>query len=180
MGTVNDRDRLEARELLAGVYMQGRCSAFAIAVARRTGWGLVAIWDGDALLHSGSRLPDGRVAHALGIVSEAEFAAGWRGRVADCDERAMLAAHPQTEDEIRKAGLHADMMLELPGTCAGVEAYRAFAADLAALCDRHGIYLRGDMPSGAGIVAYPAYGDEAGFDVEAMPTDCASIVRRLS
>lgn len=180
MDTVNAASREEARDALGGMYMHGRCSALAIAVSRRTGWSLVALWKGSDLLHSGCRRPDGRIVHAHGIVPEEEFTQGWGGVLRECGEEEMLSAHPQSEDLIRKAALHADMMFDLPGRCAELDAYAAFAVELAELCERHGIYLRGHMPSGAGIVAYPSYGDEVGFAIEPQITDCVGIVRRLA
>lgn len=172
-------DREDARTALAGGYLQGACSAFAIAVSRRTGWPLVALWDATGLVHSGCRTPEGAIAHAAGIVSEDEFRRSAWGELRDCDEATMLGSHPQTEEQIVQAGIHADLMLDLPGRSPTSDRYRAFAEDLVALCERHGIYLRGAMPSGSGIVAYDAYGDEAGLEVGFMATGQATISRRL-
>jgi hypothetical protein len=173
-------DRETTRAAIGGRYLAGCCTAFAIALSRRTGWPLVALRDGTGRLwHSGCRAPGG-YADVRGVNDEYGFVDGFCGSVVPATEADLLVDHPQDDALIAQADLHAEMLFDLPGKSAQRIAHESFAAALDALCREHGIYLRGPGPGPSeGIVAYPAYGEERGFDVEMAPTGGSRLVRRL-
>jgi len=176
-------DRDTVRSALRDIYLAGRCTGFAVAVHRRTGWPLVALRGGSGeLIHSGCRAPDGRYVDARGFLPEASFTTGfeWYRSIEDGSEERLLADHPQDEALIRTAALHAELLLDLPGESEHRRRFSTFASALRELCDSHGIWLRGPHPGpGGGIIAYEAYGDEAGFAVRMMPAGGAVLERRL-
>jgi len=174
-------DRETLRAVVAGRYLQGRCTAFAIALSRRTGWSLVALRGSDGRLwHSGCRAPGG-YADVRGILDADGFREGFGGSdIVPADEGGLLADHPQGDDLIEEADLHAELLFDLPGRSARRALIEDFAVALDALCRSHGVYLRGP---GAGVhdafVAYRAYGDEGGFDVRMFPVGGALLTRRM-
>lgn len=174
------RDDLTAA--LAGRYLAGRCTAFAVAVHRRTQWPLVVLRTASgAYAHAGCLAPDGRFADARGLLDAAGFADGFAGdRIEGISEAQALAEHPQDEGMIEQADLHAELLLDLPGESRHRRRAEAFATALEGLCREHGFWLRGPGPGVQDhFVAYEAYGSEGPFRVTLLPTGGALIERSL-
>ena len=176
-------DRETLRDVLATRYLAGGCTGFAVAVHRRTGWPLVVIRAGDGgLSHTGCKAPDGRLVDARGFLDEEEFFHPFPavGGIHPVTEEQALREHPQSEGLISTAGLHADMLLDLPGYCPERRKFDEFAVALADFCRERGMWLRGPN---AGVlesfIAYEAYGEEEGFEVEIMPLGGALLTRKL-
>ncbi len=173
--------RAELAECLPGPYLAGRCTAFAIAVRRATGWPLAVLRTphGD-YAHCGCLAPDGRYVDARGFLDEAGFRDmfGAGPIESPVPEAAALADHPQPERVIALASLHARMLLDLPGPDPHRARFESFAAALEGLCREHGVWLRGAGGGVAeGIVAYEADGEEGPFAVGLLPVGGAVLTR---
>lgn len=183
MAPVVDRfSREDLAVALVGRYLAGRCTAFAIAVHRRTRWPLVVLRTQDgAYAHCGCLDPDGRFVDARGFLDAAGFAHGFGGgRIEGTSEAQALAEHPQDEDMIEQAALHAELLLDLPGESAYRKRVEAFAGALEAVCREHGFWLRGPGPGTQDhFIAYEAYGSEGPFRLTLMPTGGALVERDL-
>lgn len=155
----------EERDGIVGLYLHGGCIAFARAAQERTGWPAVSVDTASGTFaHVGLRAPDGSVFDSRGFISEAEFASSWKGpaKLADLDELETL--YPCSEFQKDMAQRHLSMLFpDFPGKMPMEERLDAFATALQGLCKEHGFHLR--PGSLHGMVLYPSYGDESGYEV---------------
>lgn len=178
----------EDRRILAGYYeggyLHGHCVPLAIALARATGAELVILRTEEGrLVHAAVRSATGELRDIRGIVPDLEFRRPYGGmgplRLVPTTEAALLAEVPETSEKmIERAGEHlCELFEDLPQARERENRLRAFLADLSALCTAHGFWLRGELPNS--IIAYPAYGDEAGFKARAVPGGTLRLERLL-
>lgn len=175
-----------AREILIGRYMAGYCVAWAIARKRSLdSHELVGIWRGPELMHAGTRINDQTYFDVRGKISMGEFVQGWGGCTLRTNtEKELLVADPKiTEDDIDLALFHLELLYPEHTPLYPLSRRRrrldVFVRELENLSKAHGIYLRSDLPKGKTIIAYEAYGDEKGYEINWTLTGSAFLDRIL-
>lgn len=151
------------RGLTQGIYLDGECYAFGIAVSEATGWPMVGlildeVGSSGVIRHVGVRMPDERVLDARGPLTEREFAShfvsgggGWRLRDVSASE--LLAVRPIHPRSIEHAKRFAETLWpSLPWKSTTATRALAFVAGLEAYCRERGFMIRGHGPAASPIV----------------------------
>lgn len=176
--TIPNKEAQEgARQLCAGLYLEKpdgrRADVFTAALHEGLGWRMVALTKGDdAILHTLLENPHGGYFDARGPVAEREIgqaigiARPYRLHILEPENFPEPSEDPKFRRiAIDKARGYAEAAWpDLPWKESALQRAQAFAEELETLCARHGFFIRSSCP-GSGPILYPAYGDEAGFNL---------------
>ena len=171
------------RGLATGIYLDGQCYEFAVALHRGLGWQMFGLMEGKTIRHA---------------ILESEPLKFWdvRGPLKPTDigkpfgmvtpslqritEKDLHKVRPVFDEAVERASLVAQAMWpDLPWK-AGTLQSRAlgFIDELEKLCRKHKIWIRAPWPA-AQIVLCAAHGDEKGFTVAPTLDGQYFIDRRL-
>ena len=175
--------RLEgkARNLLhstvVGIFLDGECYAFAIALHRALGWPIYGLATEDhSVRHACVRTPHGKYFDARGEVSDKDlgrpFSAPEPLTLRPITEETLEAVRPVHERTIVQARHYAEMLWpDLPWPDSFSAQVSAFLAELEILSDKHRVWIRSPYPASRPVLSR-SMGDEQGY--EATPTEDGS------
>ena len=157
-------------EICMGIYLDGECYAFAIALHRGLGWPIIGLINGDIIRHTAVQSPDGILHDARGVISKNEFAAPFDivppHNLVEVSEEKLL--RDGETNEIREASIQMARKIaeaiwpKLPWKESLASKVSAFADELEILCKKHRIWIRASFPATAPILA-PSMDDEGGY-----------------
>jgi len=156
-------------ELALGVFQDGECYAFAIALSRSLGWHIVALMDGAVIRHALIRDPNGDFRDVRGKVAPAEIGSPFGLRppltFRDISELDLLAVRPVDETTIDEARQLAEIIWpDLPWHHSKAEKVKLFADRLEELSRQFGFWIVAPFPTARPLL-FVAFGDEEGYTV---------------
>lgn len=151
-----------------GIFLDGECYAFAIALHHNTGWPIVGLMQGDVIRHAGVRCPDGRLYDVRGPVLEEEF--GLPFFVSPPYElRQITEADLYSTREIKQMAIDLASRMaqslwpDLPWKVdSSQKRVLAFLNDLEEISRRHGIWIRSAVPGSPPLLSHQE-GSEGGY-----------------
>lgn len=169
------REDPEAYEMLhalcTGMYLGGECYAFAAALHEGLGWPIIGLMAGDVLRHAAVRSPDGRLIDARGFILEEEFGTPFGitppyhlTEVCRIDLREGETEKGRASSTLRARRYAEILFPELPWKDSLLQRAAAFLAELEAISQKYGLWLRPATPAGQPIL-YERYGDESGYEI---------------
>lgn len=151
--------------------LDGPCYEFAIALRDNTGWPLIGLVIDGVIRHAGAERPDGLIQDARGSLDDASFIDSFIDRdqpyeIRIIDEKALRETRERNGSSIDQ-GLIRHFKFIIPSVWPELpippdhplERIKAFAEELRALSERHGICIREQCP-GAPIHFAFLEGDE--------------------
>ena len=157
------------QELCEGMYFEGECYAFAIALRQGLGWPIVGLMHKGVVRHAVVRKPeDGTLFDARGPITEIEelgrpFQVPQPYELRELKEDDLLAIRPVHERSIARARDIAEKIWpDLPWNDSSLARARQFAQELEALSRKYDIWLRAPVPATPPILVV-AEGDEGGY-----------------
>jgi hypothetical protein len=160
--------------LCLGVYLDGCCYEFALAVSRGTGWPMVGLMHNDTIRHVAVVGSDGNIRDARGIVALEKFRDPFGltspSQLRSVSEAEILKVRPVNDFGIARASLMAEALWpEWPWkeTCRCSKVF-AFLTELEDLCKKHEVWIRAPYQN-MRIVIDEMHGDE-GFVFEPTMT----------
>lgn len=146
------RDAEHLHAMAEGIFLDGECYAFAIALHRNTGWPIVGLIRVDVIRHAGVRCPDGRLHDVRGPVFEEEFGLPFSVpapyELREITEHDLYAAREIKTMAIDLASRIAQALWpDLPWKIdSSQKKALAFLHDLEEISRRHGIWIRSAVP----------------------------------
>jgi hypothetical protein len=181
---LSDEDKRCLQDIAGGMYQDGECYAFAIALNRGLGWPILGLMDGEVVRHVAVYGIDHKLHDVRGAFKQDDpkfgrpFGIGLPYTLEPVTEDDLRAIRPVHERTIRRALRFAECIWpELPWKEARSEKVRAFANELEEVCRRHGVWLRSAYPAAKPIVS-EAVGDEVGFIIEPTQDGIAFTIYR--
>ena len=159
------------RQMCKGIYLDGECYAFAIALHRRIGWPIVGLLDDETVRHAvvscDSLHIDDEYFDARGGVVEVDLGRPFEMRppynLQYVTEEDLFAIRPIQDASIHRAARMAELLWpDLPWKNSWVSKIRAFAEDLESVSRKHGLWIRTAVPGSPPMLA-EAGGDESGY-----------------
>lgn len=159
----------EFHELCEGVYLDGECYTFAIALHRNLGWPIVGLMHKGTVRHALVRRPEDQVLFdARGPVTQAElgepFGIPLPYDLKPIEENDLRRIKPIQEQGIaRTLELAEKLWPDLPWKNSAQKRALRFAEELEQLSRKHGIWLRSRVGADSLPLLYVGYGDETGY-----------------
>ena len=166
------QDKKFLQDLCFGMFLDGECYAFAIALNEGLGWPMVGLMSGKEIRHAAVRRPDGKLHDARGPVSEQQFghpfcfAPPYDLRTVTAEDL-IRAGEPNgpRKFSIDMARRTAEALWpELPWENSLASKVSAFAEELEALSRKHGLWIRSSVPTAASMIAI-GLDDEGGYEL---------------
>lgn len=154
-------------DFCVGVYLDGECYAFAVALQQNLDWPIVGLTHGGTIRHALLQRPDGGLFDARGPIKSKDVGKPF-GVPPPCDlkpvkESDLRKVRPIQELSIARAlDVAQRLWPDLPWKNGMRERARRFAEALEVLSRRHGIWIRGKVPAAPPVLVL-AQGDEAGY-----------------
>ena len=162
----NPEDHEMLHDMYRGIFLEGECYAFAIALNQGLGWLMVGLMKGDVIWHAGVRAPDGRIHDVRGFVTDGEFGGHFLSPPFNIREIAideLYATRPVEEYAIKKARQLAEVLWpDLPWVSTHAMKVKAFADELEALSRKDGLWICGGVPAEPARL-FSGGGDEGGY-----------------
>lgn len=164
----NPSDHRMLHDLCRGIFLEGECYAFAIALHQGLGWPMVGLMRDGVIWHAGVRNPYGRIHDARGSLTEEGFCEYFDGSPSDIrgiDIQELYAQRPVSELSIRRARRSAELLWpDLPWRDMTALKVRAFAEELESVCRKHGFWIVGALPTALPRL-FKGQGDEGGYEI---------------
>lgn len=158
------------RELITGVFLEGECYAFAIALYRGTDWPMTGLMENRVVRHAVVRDPKGVFHDARGAVNEEELGRPFGFSppyvLKPVSEEELFSIKPVTEFTIDFASRKAQILWpDLPWKPDTLKIkIRSFAEELENLSRKYGLWVRGYSPGMPPLVAEEC-GKEKGYEL---------------
>jgi hypothetical protein len=184
---LNQRDRKFVHELAGGVYLDGECYAFAIALHRGLGFPMVGLVQDDGVVRHAAaysslnhKIYDVRGAHEQDSEEFGRlFGFAPPYNLEQVTEERLLKQRLVHERSIEKAAEFAEMLWpELPWQNSFADRVKAWAEDIEKISRKHGVFFRSPLPTMRPIVSR-MLGDEAGFVIEYGPQPGMFMIDRM-
>ena len=152
--------------LCIGMYLDGQCYEFAIALHRKAGLPMIGLIERNIIRHVLVRDTDGSLRDTRGKVELADvgkpFGVLQPYELRDISEADILKVRPVREADIVTAVRLAELVWpDLPWN-GEAKKMIAFTQELEALSRRHGIWIRAAYPTAMPVLS-EAFGEEAGY-----------------
>jgi hypothetical protein len=168
-------------DLFRGVFLEGECYAFAMALNQGLGWPMVGLMKGDVIWHAGVRSLEGRIHDVRGYVTEDEFGGYFLSppfnlREITADE--LYATRPVDDYTIKRARQLAEVLWpELPWIESHAMKVKAFADELEALSRKYGFWICAGVPADPPRL-FTGAGEEGGYIVRPTMDGQAHTINR--
>jgi hypothetical protein len=168
-------DREFLTDLCQGMYLDGSCYIFALAMHRALGWPIIGLMEGRTIRHALVRHPGGKLWDVRGPVPEEMAVAPFGLATYDFSEvaEAELVTLCHGEEHVEYKVEMAERMAQslwpnLPWKSSQKERLQEFADGLEELSRRTGVWIRSPVPGCPPVLA-PGLGDEGGYRLSQMP-----------
>lgn len=158
------------RGMCKGIYLDGECFAFAIALHQGLNWQMVGLIVSGEIRHIAVRNPaDNGLFDARGSVIEEEFGRPFGAKppyeLRNVGERELYDAQSVQDISVRRARRMAEILWpDFPWENSMKSKIRAFAKDLEKISQKHGLWIRAMVPAFPPLLD-EGYGDEGGYVV---------------
>lgn len=180
MPTIIEPLEKEGRELLhsflMGMYLNGECYAFAIALHEGLSWPIIGLMVGDEIVHAAVMDPERNLYDARGKVSRQEFGNPFSVRLPytlrELEEHELFDVRPVSKGSINTARSMAEAVWpSLPWINSRAAQIHAYLEEIEKISRKHGFWLRSPVPASPPCLAV-GDGTEGGY--RARPTIDAS------
>ncbi|KND50821.1 MAG: hypothetical protein AB202_00245 [Parcubacteria bacterium C7867-007] len=155
-------------DMYRGVFLEGECYAFAIALNQGLNWPMAGLMKDAVIWHAGVRAPDGRIHDVRGLLTEEEFGGHFLSPPFDIREitaNELYATRPVHNYTVKRARQLAEVLWpELPWVENHTMKAQAFADELEALSRKYGLWITGGIPADPPRL-FTGGGDEGGYEV---------------
>lgn len=174
-----EKDRKSLQNVALGLYLEGECYSFAIALHRGLGWPIVGLMKENLIWHAGVRCPDGKIHDVRGPLSEEKFGRHFLSppyNIKEVSVDDLLKTRPVHEVLIDRARQFAENIWpELPWINSYAAKVKAFADELEKLSIKHGVWFSSTTTPAA---LFRGEGDEKGYEVHTSLTGGAHTIKR--
>lgn len=177
----NPEDHEMLHDMYRGVFLEGECYAFAMALNQGLAWPMIGLMKGDVIWHAGVRAPDGRIHDVRGFLTEEEFGGHFLSppfNIREIVSDELYATRPIHDYTIKKARQLAEVLWpDLPWIESNVSKVKAFADELETLCRKHQLWICGSVPADPPRL-FTGCGDEGGYEIHPTIDGLAHTITR--
>lgn len=164
---LHEKDRAMLHDFARGIFLDGECYAFAIALHHGTGWPVAGLIYRDVIRHAAVERPDGLLQDVRGPVSREEFSKPFSisppYEICVITEHDLYAAREIKPMAIDLASRMAQALWpDLPWRDGLHKRAVAFLNDLEIISRKHGIWIRSAVPGSPPLLAQES-NDEGGY-----------------
>lgn len=174
------------KSILLGVFLDGLCYEFAIAVHNMTRWPIFSILHGGEVRHAFLKPNPRQYFDARGFVKRKDLATpfenlprGGRLYIKPISPSELMDLRTIDSESVRSAMEYAEKVWpEILGEFSRPQQIHKFLQQLNALCLQHKVWIRSPFPNAKPIIC-DATGDEAGFEANPLATGNEWVFDRL-
>jgi hypothetical protein len=174
-------DRRLLHDLCLGIFLEGECYAFAIALHQGLGWPMVGLMMNGTIWHAGVRNPFGGIRDVRGNLSEEEFCGHFGGlpsEIREIDIKELYAQRPISDLSILRARRCAELLWpDIEWRTTTYLRVCAFAEELESLSRKYGFWIASAVPTATPLL-FKGHGDEGGYEVRPTVDGTAHTINR--